>query len=84
MLFVPGPGVVVIAAGLGALAGRSRRLAAGLDRVEPIVRGAWEALVHAWFLLPRWARVVVAIGVGVAVAIAIGAAAYAGWRMFRA
>lgn|SRR5690349_18457189 len=84
MLFVPGPGIVVIAFGLGALAGRSRRLAAVLDRAEPMVRGWWEAIVHAWFLLPRWVRAGLAIAATIGVAVAIAAAAYAGWRMFRA
>jgi len=80
LLFMPGPGVVVIAFGLGVLAGRSKRLAGALDRAEPVVRGWCEAAQHAWRLVPRWLRVVVMV----AVAAGIAAAIYAGWRIFRA
>src|SRR5262245_44674740 len=38
LLFVPGPGILVMAFGLAALAGESLALASWLDRMEPRVR----------------------------------------------
>jgi len=38
LLFIPGPGLVAIALGLGLVASRSQRLAAALDRLEQRVR----------------------------------------------
>ena len=78
LLFVPGPGVVVIAFGLGALAGRSKRLAGWLDRAEPTVRRWSDAVNRRWRELPAVARV----GIVVAAAAVIAAGGYLVWRWF--
>jgi Putative transmembrane protein (PGPGW) len=51
LLFIPGPGLIVIALGAAFLCGQSRKLARGLDRAEPrlhraIARGrrTWQKL----------------------------------------
>ena len=41
LLFLPGPGLLVVVAGLALLAGRSKRLARLLDRAEVAVRKRW-------------------------------------------
>ena len=38
LFFIPGPGLLLIAFGAGLLAQRSRGLAKGLDRLEPLLR----------------------------------------------
>jgi hypothetical protein len=48
LLFIPGPGLLVMAFGLGLLAGTSRRIAKWMDRAEPRVRERWQALKAWW------------------------------------
>lgn len=50
--FLPGPGWLCIIAGLTTLAGGSRRLARGLDRVELVARRRL-GQVHAWWTATR-------------------------------
>ena len=42
MLFIPGPGIVAILAGLAMIAGESRSLAGRLDRTEFRLRAWWK------------------------------------------
>ena len=72
LLFIPGPGTLVIAFGLGVLAGRSKRLAAALDRAEPTVRRWLEAVVDRWKRLPGIAK----CGIVVVATAAAAAAVY--------
>jgi hypothetical protein len=48
LLFVPGPGSVVIAFGLALLASQSRRLAHTMDRAEPALRRTGKRIEHWW------------------------------------
>ena len=48
LLFIPGPGLLLILFGAALFAGESRWLAAQLDRAEPVVRR------HAHRALERW------------------------------
>jgi hypothetical protein len=76
LLFIPGPGTVVMAFGLGVLAGRSKKLAGVLDRAEPVVRRWVEIGQRRWYWLPRPARYAILV-VGLAAAVF---AAYVAWR----
>ncbi len=48
LLFIPGPGLLVMAFGLGLLAGVSRPIARWMDRAEPRVRERWRQLKAWW------------------------------------
>ncbi len=75
MLFIPGPGLLVMLFGLGLLGGQSQHLARALDRVEPAMRRIGRRLIGVWKRRSRVAQVAFVV---VAVAIA-GAAAYGAW-----
>jgi hypothetical protein len=77
LLFIPGPGTILIAFGLGVLAGRSKRLAGWLDRAEPVVRRWLDSARRRWKRLPRIAHVAIVVG---ALA-AAGGAAYLAWSL---
>ena len=71
LLFVPGPGTIVIAFGLALLASQSRRLAHKMDRAEPAVRRAGKRIAHWWTTMSKGGKVgVIATGAAV-VAIAM-------------
>ena len=54
MLFIPGPGLLFIVAGVALLCGQSERLAGWLDRREPELRRALERARRRWRTLrPR-------------------------------
>lgn len=68
LLFIPGPGLLVMLFGLGLLGGQSQHLARALDRVEPVMRRIGRRLVGVWKRRSR----------GVQVALVVVAAAVAG------
>jgi hypothetical protein len=78
LLFIPGPGLLVILFGMGLLGGQSKTLARGLDRVEPPVRRAGRRLVRGFKRRSRVTQVMlVAIAALIAAAAAYGM--YAWW-----
>ncbi len=78
LLFVPGPGLIVVVFGLALLAGESRTLAGLLDRAEPHVR-RWHAGLRRWWGRRGWpARAAIIAGLAV---LAAGAALLA-WLWF--
>jgi uncharacterized protein (TIGR02611 family) len=78
MLFMPGPGVLVIFLGLAMFAGESKALAGWLDRLEPALRRKGKAAVAWWNRRPIPVRVLL---VGVAMALT-GLAMRAWWIQF--
>jgi hypothetical protein len=75
LLFIPGPGLLVMLFGVAMFAGQSRRLARALDRGEPHVRRV------AGSAMQRWRRTrlpvkVALVAVGIAAAIGAAYAAY--------
>ena len=70
LLFIPGPGLLVILFGLGLLGGQSKLLARALDRVEPSLRRGGRAAVRIWKRRSLATQVLL-----VAIAVLIGAAA---------
>jgi len=73
LLFIPGPGLLVILFGMGLLGGQSKTLARALDRVEPPVRRGARRLVRAFKRRSRATQVmIVAIAALIAAAAAYG------------
>lgn len=70
LLFVPGPGLVLIVFGLALVAGLSNRLARLCDRAEPSLRERGHR-VHAW-----WKRAPFALKLGIGALAAAGVAAF--------
>jgi hypothetical protein len=80
LLFVPGPGLLVVLFGLGLLGGQSRALAGVLDRVEPRLRAAGRTLQRWWH-----ARSMIAQDLLIAGAVCLlGAACYGGYCIWLA
>jgi len=48
LLFMPGPGILVILFGVGLIASHSARLSAALDRAEPKLRQRGRRIEHRW------------------------------------
>lgn len=48
LLFIPGPGLLLIVFGLALVASHSRRLSEGLDRVEPKLRRSGRRMTRWW------------------------------------
>lgn len=71
LLFVPGPGSIVIAFGLALLASQSRRLAHRMDRAEPALRRAGKRIAHWWTTMGKGGKVGVIATGAVAAAIAM-------------
>jgi hypothetical protein len=46
--FLPGPGWLLVAFGMALLAGESRYLAQGLDRLEVLLRSTWRRVQLRW------------------------------------
>ena len=73
LLFIPGPGLLVILFGMGLLGGQSKTLARALDRVEPSLRRGGRHLVRAFKRRSPVTQVMlVAVGVLIAAAAAFG------------
>src|SRR5690349_12986167 len=64
MLFIPGPGLLVILFGLGLLAAQSPRLARFLDRLEVRARRLGRHLKQRWVALSGPAKGSLLLGVG--------------------
>ena len=78
LLFIPGPGLLLIVFGLGLVAGLSRPLARALDRMEPPVRDRAVRAKRRWEHLPIAAK-----GLLIAGAVVAGCAAmYAMYRLW--
>jgi hypothetical protein len=75
LLFIPGPGLLLIAFGAGLLAQQSRWLAERLDRLEILLRRRISRARSIWKRATTPVRAVVVTG-GI---LAAGLAAYAGW-----
>lgn len=65
LLFIPGPGLIIIVFGLALLAGESRWLARHLDRAEPHVR-RWHAALRRWWGRRGWPARIALIALGLA------------------
>lgn len=78
-LFIPGPGLLVIAFGLALLAGESRVLAGWLDRAEPALRRR-HAAFRRWWGQARWPARAGIIGAGIL--LAASAVSLAAWWWF--
>ena len=76
LLFIPGPGLLLIFFGLALFAGESGWLAGRLDRAEPVVRRRARWLKRRWRRLPLAGKVAL-------VALAAAAAALAAWLAWR-
>ena len=76
LLFVPGPGILLILLGCGLLARESRRMAAALDWAEPRVRAATRRARAAW---GRASPPLRALAMALALAVSVAAA----WLMYR-
>ena len=74
LLFVPGPGLLVMLFGLGLLGGQSQHLARGLDRVEPPLRRIGRRMVGVWKRRSRGAQsAIVVVALLIACVVAYGA-----------
>jgi hypothetical protein len=78
LLFIPGPGTLVMLAGVGLFAGDSRRLARLLDRGEPPARRLVRRVAGWWRGLGRGARAALFAAGGAAV-LALGYGAWTIW-----
>lgn len=73
LLFVPGPGLIVIAFGVALLASQSRRLAHKMDHAEPALRRGGKRMAERWAAMSKGGKVgVIASGAAV---VAIASAA---------
>jgi hypothetical protein len=75
MLFVPGPGILVMLFGFGLIGGESKAIASAMDRVEPALREKGRR-AKRWWRFATWpARVAVialaALGAGIAGTLAL-------------
>ena len=77
MLFIPGPGIIVMLFGFGLLGGESKAIARRMDRVEPALR---ERVRRAkrWWRFATWPTRSLVIAIA---ALAAGAAGYAALRI---
>jgi hypothetical protein len=71
LLFVPGPGLLVLLFGFGLLGGESHAIARGLDRVEPALREKGRA-ARRWWRLAAWPMRAGVLALGVVAASALG------------
>jgi hypothetical protein len=71
LLFVPGPGLLLIAFGAGLLAQESLWLAKRLDRIELLLRRLYRRARSTWKLATPLVRSVIASGAAVATGLAI-------------
>ena len=78
LLFIPGPGTLVILGAVGLFAGDSRRLSRLLDRGEPPARRVLSRVVGWWRGLRRGTRAAIFAAGGAAV-LALGYGAWAIW-----
>lgn len=62
LLFMPGPGLVLIVFGLALVATHSSRLSAQLDRAEPWVREGAHEVARRWRRMTRMAKAAVVSG----------------------
>jgi hypothetical protein len=62
LLFMPGPGSLLIVFGLGLIASHSRRLAGVLDRAEPRARSVGRRVKRTWRRLSQRGKVGVVVG----------------------
>lgn len=53
LLFIPGPGLLLILFGVALVASHSEKLSAALDRAEPPLRERGERVARWWTALPR-------------------------------
>lgn len=70
LLFVPGPGVIVLLVGLGVLASGSRAVARLLDRFELVARNRWQRIVNRWREASCYERIAYAVLLAGIVAVA--------------
>jgi len=68
LLFMPGPGLLLLVFGLALIASHSRRLANLLDRAEPALRHAARKTRSQWQALPGRAKTGLVIGVAMVAA----------------
>jgi len=78
LLFIPGPGLLLILFGAALFAGESQRLARLLDRAEPRARQMGHRLLTSW----RAASMLAKVALVLAVLAAAAAAAYGAWMWF--
>lgn len=76
LLFVPGPGLLLIVFGVALLGSHSRKLSAKLDRAEPKLRKRGRRIARWWKALSRASKAAVFIG-GL---VLIGAGLMAMWK----
>jgi len=73
LLFMPGPGSLLIVFGLALIASHSKRLSELLDRAEPAIRRTAKRLVRRWKAMPGTAKLSLIFALGLlAVAFALG------------
>jgi hypothetical protein len=77
LLFIPGPGLLLIVFGLALIASHSTRLSALLDRTEPRLRAAGHAIKQRWQAMPGRAK----LSVLIAIAAVTGAVMLAMWKL---
>ena len=62
MLFIPGPGILVMLFGFGLLGGESKTIARAMDRVEPALREKGRR-AKRWWRFATWPRRAVVIAI---------------------
>lgn len=62
LLFIPGPGLLLIVFGLALVASHSKRLSDLLDRAEPVVHRATHRTKQRWQVMPGRAKVGLIVG----------------------
>ena len=62
LLFLPGPGIPLIAFGIGLVGSHSKRLSNLLDRAEPRVHAGMRRVLRHWKRLPKPAKTSVVLG----------------------
>ena len=68
LLFMPGPGLLLIVFGLGLVASQSERLADWLDRTETRLRRIGHHTMQRWIAMSGAAKVSLIVGMAVAIA----------------
>ena len=58
LLFIPGPGSVLIVFGFALIASHSKKLSALMDRMEPKLRAFGHRTVRRWKAMPRQKKVI--------------------------
>lgn len=73
LLFMPGPGLLLIVFGAALVSSHSKRISDAMDRAEPVVRERGRQLAHWWHRRSRFEKVTVIIAGALIATLALAA-----------